>query len=73
MITEPEKVNEVDELTENLFLLVTMTKGNVLSNDKWSSIKDDVKKMSGYKSKDYKSLSNRAIFKYMDIMDMLAK
>jgi hypothetical protein len=73
MITESEKVNEVDELTENLFLLVTMTKGDVLSNDKWRTIKDDVKNISGYKSKDYKSLSNRAIFKHMDIIDILKK
>jgi len=73
MIEQDEKVNEVDEVTENLFLLVTMTKGDVLFNDKWNSIKETVKKISGYKSKEHKSLSNRAIFKHMDIIDMLAK
>jgi len=73
MVGEPDKTNEVDEITENLYLFVTMTKGDLLSNEKWKSILVDVKKISEYKSKDYKSLSNRAIFKHMDMMDMLAK
>jgi len=72
-VSEPDKTNEVDEITENLYLFVTMTKGDLLSNEKWKSILVDVKKVSEYKSKDYKSLSNRAIFKHMDMMDMLAK
>jgi hypothetical protein len=73
LVGEPDKANEVDEITENLYLFVTMTKGDLLSNEKWKSILVDVKKVSEYKSKDYKSLSNRAIFKHMDMMDMLAK
>ena len=73
MINQDNKTNEVDEITENLYLYVTMTKGDVLSNDKWKTILDDVKMVSGYKSKDYKSLSNRAVFKHMDILDFLMK
>lgn len=72
-IQQPDKSNEVEEFTENLYLFVTMTKGDVLSNERWKSILPIVKKISEYKSKEYKSLSNRAIFKHMDIMDILAK
>ena len=72
-IQQPDKSNEVEEFTENLYLFVTMTKGDVLSNERWKSILPNVKKISEYKSKEYKSLSNRAIFKHMDIMDILAK
>jgi hypothetical protein len=72
-IQQADKANEVEEFTENLYLFVTMTKGDVLANERWKTILPGVKNISGYKSKEYKSLSNRAIFKHMDIMDILAK
>lgn len=68
-ISTEDKTNEVDEITENLFLLIT----NGKIDDTWANIVDTTKRMSMLKAKEYKSLSSRAVFKYMDIMDQITK
>lgn len=64
------KTGEVEEITENLFLLITTTACALNTETVWKmEIDPYVRTVSGYKSKDKKSLSSRAIFKYMDIVD----
>jgi hypothetical protein len=68
-VDEDGRVNEVDELTENLFILITMGSPLLSENDKWSSeIIPVANAFAGMKSKEKKSLSSRAVFKYMDIV-----
>ena len=70
-INEDNKKNEVDELTENIAILYKKDiadKSNCLVDG--VTITDVIKKLAKSKSKDYKSLSNKSIFKYMDLAEM---
>jgi hypothetical protein len=68
------RTNEVDEITENIFLAVSLVYETVKDDEYWiENILPKITDMSKRKTKDYKSLSSRAIFKYMDLMDMMKK
>jgi len=68
-VDQDGRVNEVDELTENLFILMTMGSPLLIDNDKWSGeIIPLANTFAAMKSKEKKSLSSRAVFKYMDIV-----
>jgi hypothetical protein len=70
---ELNKINEIEEITENLFIMITTAKPYCYSEEKWETISENIKLCSQLKVKDKKSLSSRAIFKYMDILDALKK
>jgi hypothetical protein len=72
-IDQPNKTNEVEEITENIFILVTSS--HVVCKDcpEWNTVIDNIVKCSQYKAKDKSSLSSRAIFKFMDILDTVKK
>lgn len=70
---EQNRVNEVDEITENIFIFITMLGKTVLLKDEWSQIINNIEKMSKYKTKDNNNLSSRALFKYMDMLDIIRK
>lgn len=76
-ISQDNKKNEVDEITENISILY--------SNDLFDSNNDEedfeinidgmnitetIHKLANCKIKDYKSLTNKSIFKFMDMIDM---
>lgn len=63
-----DKLHEVNELTENLFILVTMSKKILSDNDEWNNvILVNISKFIKLKHKEHTSLSSRAIFKHMDM------
>jgi ribonuclease D len=70
-IKETNKLNEVEEITENLFILITNSKADIAKETKWESIVSNLTKCSQLKAKDKPSISSRAIFKYMDVLDNL--
>jgi hypothetical protein len=76
-MSQENKKNEVDELTENIFLLFNKE----LYNDEDDSdteyelidgytITEIVDKIANSKVKDYKSLTNKTVFKFMDMVGM---
>jgi hypothetical protein len=67
------KTNEVDEITENIFLLVSSSDRSLVECEKWNEIVDKIKTCSQYKTKEHMSISSRAIFKYKDICDLFKK
>ena len=67
------KTNEVDEITENIFIFSTMSATEFVNVPEWDNIKSNIVKCSQYKAKEHKSISSRAIFKYMDILDFFKK
>lgn len=67
------KTNEVEEIGENLYILITTSKNYCNDIENWNEIIENVKKISEMKTKDKKSLSSRAKFKFMDILDDLKK
>ena len=70
-ISEDNKKNEVDELTENIAILYKPSLYNVEYEEiDGMSISQVITKLSGCKVKDYKSLTNKTIFKFMDLLDL---
>jgi len=71
-IDEENRTNEFDEITENLFLIIILSKGYIEKEPLWeSTILPSVQYFSKQTAKDHKSLSSRAVFKYMDIMESI--
>jgi hypothetical protein len=74
-ISEEDKKNEVDELTETIAILY---KKELYENDEGEeymliegfTITEVVEKIANSKVKDYKSLTNKSLFKFMDLIDM---
>jgi len=68
------KKNEVDELTENLAILYKkgLYEGNNFAYELIDemTINEVVNKIANSKVKDYKSLINKSLFKFMDLVDM---
>lgn len=73
-IDEENRINEFDEITENLFLIITQSKGFIETEKTWmATVLPAVQNFSKQSAKDHKSLSSRAVFKYMDIMESLRR
>lgn len=74
-VDQEEKVNEVDEITEILFLLIKEGKDmydECQGEYIWKFvIKQNIEVLSKYSKKDKKSLSSRAIFKYVDMAALI--
>jgi len=76
MISQEDKKNEVDEITENVILLFNKT--FIESIDQTSeeymigelTIIDTIHMLAKSKVKSYPSLTNKTIFKYMDLIEM---
>lgn len=74
-ISVDDKKNEVDELTETVAILY---KKEIYENDDGDdyeqiegfTIHEVIEKIAKSKVKDYKSLTNKALFKFMDLIDM---
>jgi len=67
------KTNELEELNENIFILVTNGKGVLSSHEEWERIVSKIKFLSvlKVKMKEYPSVNNKLIFKNMDILEEL--
>jgi hypothetical protein len=80
MINQTDKKNEVDEITENIAILYKKDIVDAVLDDpdcdeedyevSGDSIADTVTILARSKAKDFKSLSNKSIFKYMDLVEM---
>ena len=76
LIKMPNKKNEVDELTEIVAILFNKEMMDNLTDEPEyyyvldETIIDTVNSLAKKKVKDYPSLSNKAIFKYMDLVEM---
>jgi len=70
-IKQDNKKPIVDELSELLFIIVTNGFTKLSKHKKWSklSILDEIEKLSDMDTDDYPSISNKTIFKCMDIVE----
>ena len=67
-IDEKERINEVEEISENIFVIIS----NFKTEKHFSqSIYEKINLISSMKIKEHFSLSNRVKFKYMDIVSAL--
>jgi len=74
-LSQENKKNEVDELTETIAILYKKEMYDCDHGDDYLliegfTISELVEKIAKSKVKDYKSLTNKTIFKYMDLIDM---
>ena len=68
------KINEIEEIAENIFIFVSLSSKLLKSSDRWKEgILKTLQEISKMKSKEHVSLSTRVVFKYMDIIDSLSK
>ena len=69
-IKETDKGKEVEEITETLFILITNCKTELLTHPKWiQDIYPHIKVLSSTEAKKSNpSISNRVIFKFMDLV-----
>jgi hypothetical protein len=72
LISVDNKKNEVDELTENIALLYKKDLYDAVKYEPIDgmTIPQLIDKLAHCKSKDYKSFTNKAIFKFMDLIEM---
>ena len=72
---ETDRKNEVEEITENLFILLTQGAVVLKNSAEWTEkILPNIRYLCTLKKTDgdkYPSMTNRATFKYMDILDAL--
>jgi hypothetical protein len=74
-IQEEDKKNEVDELSETIGILYKKEiyqdeQGNDYTLIEGYTIPEVIEKIAKSKVKDYKSLTNKSLFKFMDLIDM---
>jgi hypothetical protein len=70
LITQENKVNEVNEISENIYLLCDKNI-KITSSEEIMNTITRISSLTPSKNKDYPSLSSKAIFKFMDIVDKL--
>ena len=79
MVSQNDKKNEIDELTENIAIIFDKDLIDEVVDDAddeedyyvgGQSIIDTVNSLAKSKAKAYPGLSNKAIFKYMDLIEM---
>jgi hypothetical protein len=74
-ISQDDKKNEVDELTETVAILYKKElyeddKGDNYEQIEGFTIGEIIEGIAKSKVKDYKSLTNKALFKFMDLIEM---
>jgi len=79
MVNQNDRKNEIDELTEHVAIIFDKELIDEIVDDAddeedyyvgGQSIIDTINSLAKSKAKDYPSLSNKAIFKYMDLIEM---
>ena len=69
LLTQENKINEIEEISENLFILITIGYESVKDHADWKDIYDNIVFVSELTQKSKPSISNKVIFKHMDILD----
>jgi len=64
---------QVDELSENIYTLITESYKEIKHHEDFSIIYDFISQTKVKKSKEHESLSTKAVFKFMDIYDFMNK
>ena len=69
MITEEDNKSQVDEISETLFIFITSAKEDLEDCDVWKEIKGSVRVVSEMGVKSRPSITNKSVFKHLDILD----
>lgn len=76
IMKEKDKSSIVDELTELTTIMINKviesTDNNIIDNSLWKKIIENVRYISNLKNNSFPSITNKTIFKHLDITDILA-
>ena len=61
----------VEEISELSFILIKNAYDELREHERWESLYNEIKKILEFKAKNFKSLSNKTIFKFMDLNDYI--
>ena len=61
----------IDEISENIFILITLGKDRFLGEKEWTLIYSHINLIANASTSLYPALSNKTIFKFMDIVEMI--
>ena len=64
-------VNEVEEITENLKIIISNFNDDFKQVYSYQSIKQSVEDLSKLNAKNYLSLNNKVLFNFMDIEELM--
>jgi len=68
-LKEPDQKNIIEEIVENIFILLYKNKTCFESHPEWEKIKNQIEIIINAKKSDYPSLTNKIIFRYLDIAE----
>ena len=66
-----DSVNKVEEVTDNLFIIVSNIKDELKNSAACTNILQKIQSVADYSIKEKPSLSNKIVFKHMDLIDIL--
>lgn len=66
----PGKTNELDEISENLFIIIKNSHQHLILLEEWVNVLNSVTYISLLKIKSYPSITNKTIFKHIDILEL---
>jgi hypothetical protein len=69
VISKENNKEIVDELSENIYIFITNSNDVLEDHDEWDTIVSNIETIAKSKIKDYPSITNKTIFKHMDILD----
>lgn len=61
----------VEEISELTFILVKNGFDELRGHERWESLYSDIQNILEYKTRNFKSLSNKTVFKFMDLNDYI--
>ena len=69
-IEMPDRGNEIEDIAEVLFVFITLGKSGLKQTECWGAyLRPTIESIAKMKPNSLPSLTNRAVFKFMDIMD----
>ncbi len=69
-IKTPGKTNELDEISENMFIIIKNSHQHLVALEEWANVLNSVTYVSLLKAKSYPSITNKTIFKHVDILEL---
>lgn len=72
-IKTPGKTNELDEISENIFIIIKNSHEELAGLEDWANVLNSVTYVSLLKVKSYPSITNKTIFKHIDILELFQK
>ena len=63
------KLNQVEELAENIYIMTTSGYSVLVNHEDWDTVLNYINIVSNMKAKKLPSISSKAIFKHMDMLD----